>query len=312
MEYANELVKKMEEHWTNHHQVKYDEACKRIWEQQWGFSHKELQNLCLVGKSVGTLRHNTSCDLQTLCSKERSATDEIQTTFLANKDKFLIGWSQKYNELVMFVSEHGHCNVPKIYPPNQALVKWINDQRTQFKRHKAGKRSYINKKHIILLNNIGFLWTSQHIKDALWQQRFEELVKFKEKYGHCDVPKRFPSNEPFGEWVATQRREFKKAQAGKKCAINSYRFMALEKLGFKWKVRTGMSWEERYGELLEFEKQYGHCNVPRNYDRNKNLGEWVHRQRRAKKNRGWNPGRLTEKHVEALNKVGFQWSLRKT
>ena len=39
-------------------------------------------------------------------------------------------------------------------------------------------------------------------EDAVWNQRFEELKKFKEKHGHCRVPRNTPK---LGVWVKKQR-----------------------------------------------------------------------------------------------------------
>ena len=34
-------------------------------------------------------------------------------------------WNQRYKELVVFHTEHGHVAVPHTYPPNQQLARWI-------------------------------------------------------------------------------------------------------------------------------------------------------------------------------------------
>ena len=41
---------------------------------------------------------------------------------------------------------------------------------------------------------------------ATWDERFEDLVKYKEKYGNCRVPKKM---KILGGWVQRQRREYR-------------------------------------------------------------------------------------------------------
>ena len=58
------------------------------------------------------------------------------------------------------------------------------------------------------LANMDFQWNAvegniQKVRDAdTWNQRFEELKKFKEKHGHCRVPRNTPK---LGVWVKKQR-----------------------------------------------------------------------------------------------------------
>ena len=40
-----------------------------------------------------------------------------------------------------------------------------------------------------------------------------------------------------------------------------------------------VDWEERFNELKAYRENYGNCNVPQNYEENKQLGKWVNRQR---------------------------------
>ena len=40
-----------------------------------------------------------------------------------------------------------------------------------------------------------------------WNERLKELKKFKEKYGHCMVPQKYPDNVSLGIWVNKQRME---------------------------------------------------------------------------------------------------------
>ena len=42
----------------------------------------------------------------------------------------------------------------------------------------------------------------------------------------------------------------------------------------------------RYLELKDFKKMYGHCKVPRMWEENPQLGQWVHTMRQSKRKGG--------------------------
>jgi hypothetical protein len=62
----------------------------------------------------------------------------------------------------------------------------------------------------------------------------------------------------------------------------------------------------QYEKLIEFKRQNGHCVVPRSYDKDKSLGEWVNTQR--KYHNGVDQLRqLRPDRQELLEEIGFAW-----
>ena len=71
-----------------------------------------------------------------------------------------------------------------------------------------------------------------------WKERYQDLVKFKEKYGHCLVPLHWSPNPPLGHWVKRQRSQYTFKITGRTfwigdgdCAIgrlNSYKNIVLK------------------------------------------------------------------------------------
>src|SRR5207247_161036 len=61
-------------------------------------------------------------------------------------------WESMFDRLVAFKKVYGHCNVPQHWKENKRLGKWVNTQRTAYKR---GKISAEKQK---LLEEIGFAW----------------------------------------------------------------------------------------------------------------------------------------------------------
>ena len=72
-------------------------------------------------------------------------------------------------------------------------------------------------------------------------------------------------------------------------------------------------WFKRYRELMDFKQFHGHCNVPNDYEPNKQLGRWVKRQRHQyylyleQKHTSMTPQRQ-----RLLESIGFVWDSRDT
>jgi hypothetical protein len=67
---------------------------------------------------------------------------------------------------------------------------------------------------------------------------------------------------------------------------------------------SGSSWDEKFGGLLAYKEEYGHCDVPQKYEPNVGLGHWVNWQREALK-----AGRLSADRKQRLESLGFTWSM---
>ena len=72
-------------------------------------------------------------------------------------------------------------------------------------------------------------------------------------------------------------------------------------------------WEERYEELVHFQRGHGHCRVPVDSRGGGALGKWVMHLREKYKRftrEGRYRGQLTQERIERLNALNFEWSLR--
>ena len=63
-----------------------------------------------------------------------------------------LSWESMFENLVEFKKVYRHCNVPQHWKKNKRLGKWVNTQRTAYKR---GKMPAEKEKQ---LNEIGFAW----------------------------------------------------------------------------------------------------------------------------------------------------------
>jgi len=100
----------------------------------------------------------------------------------------------------------------------------------------------------------------------------EELRKFKEMEGHCNVPQNHSYNPELGRWVSRQR--------GQRSKIWKERASILDSIGFTWVVDNELNvrWEIMFEELSKFKDREGHCNAPGKYSKNSELSRWVSRQ----------------------------------
>ena len=134
--------------------------------------------------------------------------------------------------------------------------------------------------------------------------------------GDCLVPQRWIHDPSLGIWVSNQRRLYSKG------LLNQHRQVMLEQLDFCWNVRVPTStradgshysevleqkWNHRYGALLAYRLEHGHCNVPQKYETDKSLGHWVAAQRRHQRN-----GTLREDRKKRLEEIGVPWSVERT
>ena len=187
-------------------------------------------------------------------------------------------WNARYRELEAFKAEHGHCKVPESHG---SLGKWVKKHRELRKKNK------LSKERIQKLDALGFDWSPQ---GTPWEERLDELTKYKAERGDCSVPQ---SQGPLGKWVKRQRAAYKKNTLSEECVKK------LEDIGFSWGNTHSAVWDERLDELTKYEAEHDHCNVPQ---RQGPLGVWVHTQRIACKR-----GKLSEERVQKLDCICFSW-----
>ncbi|PYL26590.1 MAG: hypothetical protein DMF37_01580, partial [Verrucomicrobia bacterium] len=128
-----------------------------------------------------------------------------------------------------------------------------------------------------------------------WEERFGELKAFKERFGHCNVPQDWRENPPLGRWARKQRGKNKSGE------LSEDRRLRLEQIGFLWEPFDSQ-WEEMFGLLVDYKRTHNDCRVPVRWCGNPQLGKWVDKQRRAKKDK-----RIGENRIRRLEELGFVW-----
>jgi hypothetical protein len=167
----------------------------------------------------------------------------------------------------------------------------------------------LSAERIAKLETLGFVWATgstakvligEKAVSAAWKARFDELLAYKKAHGDCNVPAKWSENQQLGNWVSMQRQLKKQGQLAPEC------LMLLEENGFIWQAGAlQTTWEERFVDLLKFKDAHGNCDVPRRYQDDRSLGEWVINQRQNKKR-----GTLSPEHERLLSEAGFNWDKR--
>jgi len=193
-------------------------------------------------------------------------------------------WNQRYADLCAFKKRHGHCRVPQRWRQDRPLASWVVRARQERRRLSPVRRR--------LLDKIGFEWDPF---EDLWQRHYGELVKFRKRFGHCNVPIRWKENPRLARWVQLLRWEQERVSTRWK--------KRLDKLEFQWAGRSEWYWEKYFLQLAAFRKTHGHCNVPVRYRENPRLGRWVTVQRSSQDS-------LSKQHKRKLDQLGFAWRRR--
>ncbi|CAJ1959530.1 unnamed protein product [Cylindrotheca closterium] len=139
-----------------------------------------------------------------------------------------------------------------------------------------------------------------------WDIQFQELLRFRERHGHCHVPHAYDNNPTLARWAKRQRYQYKMKLKQKQSSLSNDRQQKLDEVGFTWDLQT-MAWQERFNELVEYVRRNGNCNVPNRFGENPTLGMWVKSQRRQYKLYRLDPSssRLTPERYQLLTNLGF-------
>jgi len=171
-------------------------------------------------------------------------------------------WFQRLEELKAYKMSNGDTLVPKIYPANKSLGRWVDKQRLDYKRYMDKKKveekwggkevldngikdeikrlqrlsTGMTEERIRLLEEEDFVWD---VRDRTWELRFEEVCRFVALNGHGAVSERSPYT-PLGGWAANQRRNYRIHQSGQRqTTLTEERIERLNAIGFAWELPRG-------------------------------------------------------------------------
>ena len=176
-------------------------------------------------------------------SRSSISLDEIPTSLERTNDRRTQNWSIRYSDLVEYKRKHGHTNVPLSHSDTKLAI-WVRNQRHQFRHLLNGRRSTMTRDRYEKLCAIDFDFGTP-FREA-WDRRYRELIAFKKRHGHCNVPQLWDENPALSRWVTWQRLCYRNLQLEMKPDISEDRVQALEDIGFEWAVH-----DKKWRDMLE-------------------------------------------------------------
>ncbi|MBI4024127.1 MAG: helicase associated domain-containing protein [Verrucomicrobia bacterium] len=190
-------------------------------------------------------------------------------------------WDEMAGLLEAFTRRFGHCRVPRHWPEEPRLARWVQTQRLRHDR--------LSLDQLRRLHELGFDFG---FAEGRWIANLLKLVRFKESHGHCNVSSRWSRDPQLAKWVHGQRVEYRRGQ------LYLHRTARLNQVGFEWNL-LGKTWHQRFQELKQFKERYGHCRPVREPEATPALQNWVGWQRKQV---------ISPERKRLLDSIGFIWN----
>jgi hypothetical protein len=203
---------------------------------------------------VGQLGGNLS---EAILSEERiQKLDEIGFIWDAHEAQ----WFERLQELKEYKKNYGDTLVPKVYPANPLLGRWVNTQRWDYSNYQKIKEinekwkgvevlddkvkeemdrltrrsTGMTEKRIQLLEGEDFVWDA---RAYVWESRFQELRAFVSLNGHSVIQERRGGTyDPLARWASTQRQNYKKYNNQQHTTLTEDKIKRMNSIGFAWEI----------------------------------------------------------------------------
>jgi hypothetical protein len=135
-----------------------------------------------------------------------------------------IVWERHLEEFKQFRKEHGHLEVPNVYPSNRPLGRWAHYLRQE------KRQGSLSAERVRQLDVLGFVWVNDRRKGrwTTWLRHIAQLKRFREQHGHCCVPRDYSPDRSLGRWADRIRKQKRDGTLSKE------RVRQLRVLGFCW------------------------------------------------------------------------------
>jgi hypothetical protein len=193
-------------------------------------------------------------------------------------------WEANFEKLKTYKQLYGTCQVSVKKDP--ALQRWTRWQRIVFYQGKLLKR------RMDKLNQIRFPWS---IEESYWMKMYDELIRFKDHFGHTRVPSQWAPSPRLAAWVYRVKIMKSELTVQKIDLLNSIRF--------DWTLnrKIVLPWMVMYERLRQFKQMYGHTYVPAKWYKDPKLSKWVSRMRHERE-------KLAVERIVLLETIEFGWS----
>ena len=172
-------------------------------------------------------------------------------------------WNFMLENLKAYRDEFGDCIVPSHFLSDPNLSEWVQTQQHEYfllKAHNQEPMTYYflhlkehNQQQMTEyqkneLETLGFTFVPGGRHPIVWNERFAQLEKYKEKHGHCNVPHIHEECPKLRFWVRYHRRTIKILRLSEErihaleLRLSEERINALDRIGSIW---TPLSIEDK-------------------------------------------------------------------
>ena len=188
---------------------------------------KQLYGHCKVPKTTREARWKQLASWVCL-QRKQYANNQLNESKIRQLNQLGFSWNAReeiwqgyYKQLQDFYNTYGHCQVNLEPNTDQMLKYWVTYQQ----KH----RTNLSEDKIEKLDLLGFVWSQKGptFLELRWNTSFKQLVAFKQKHGHCNVPRKGEYIQ-LSNWVTTLRQFYKNHK------LSQNRIDLLNSIGFEW------------------------------------------------------------------------------
>lgn len=209
---------------------------------------------------LGAWVHRQKKQKDRLSSEKVKLLEQLHFNWKVRKGSNQKRWEKMFEKLKAFQQEYHHVMVPSTYE-DAFLAKWVIYQRKNHDQLSVDQKER--------LESLGFVFDMQQHKALSWEYRYQQLLLFKKKHGHTNVPKH-DKNKRLYDWVRTQRMM--------KETLPRERVKKLVDIGFEFsdtkQTQRDKQWLENYRKVEQFYKKHGHLHLP-----DRKLYQWLYKQK---------------------------------
>ena len=180
-------------------------------------------------------------------------------------------------------NENGNVKTTYVTPEGNKLGQWVRNIRTGIQNLTEEQRN--------LLAEAGFKWKAKEFRT--FDEWFADFVRYNE---NGNVKQRYvtPEGNRLGHWVDVVRRG--------RCKLTKEQKEILVNAGFKWKVKSGRTFDEWFADFVSYNKN---GDVQQTYvtPEGNRLGNWVKKIRKGEYE-------VTEEQRKRLIEAGFVWEVK--
>ena len=226
--------------------------------------------------------------------------EKLKSVGLLSSSKHDTIWIVGFNHYVEYVLNKDPRDITYDYvcPDNYKLGEWIHRQV------KMIKNGTIPENRLTQLKDVGFTeyWGLSLKYKESWDNGYEHLLAFYNRYGHRQVPVKYESPDGYklGLWAHKQRWMIRDNSMAPERLIKLYRISFPAILHVV--EPDNPSWDKGFAHLLDYYEQYGYAHVPRDYKSpdGYRLQYWCHNQENRLKNH-----KMTNEQLLKLTSIGF-------